>query len=210
MKYTPLYFVGRRLLPWFFRIVMPIRVRNADAMPQNGKIILCSNHASMTDPVRLAFAQSRQIFYMAKSELFQNRFVGAVIRGLGAFPVSRGTGDKQAVGNALALLNKENVLGIFIEGTRSKDGNLLRPKSGAVMLAHACGAPILPCCITAKDGRPPRLFHTCIISFARPIPPEDLCIEKGTPSEYRRASRMVMEQIAKLREQNLQEFGNKL
>lgn len=206
MKGTPLYSMARTVLPWLFRILMPIRIRNSQNMPQSGKVILCCNHASMTDPVRLAFCVKRQIFYMAKAELFHNKFVSAVISSLGAFPVSRGKSDKGAINAAQKHLNSGHVLGLFIEGTRSKDGNLQRPKPGAVMLAKSCNAPILPCCITAKNGGLPKLFRPCIVSFGKLITPEELGIENGTPTELRNASQYVMSRIAELRESSLKEF----
>lgn len=200
MKRTPLYAFARTTFAWIFSFLTPIRVQNAELLPQSGKAILCCNHASLTDPIRLAFSQKRQIFFMAKEELFHNKFFAAVIRALGAFPVSRGKGDKTAIQTAQSILNGGRILGIFIEGTRSRDGNFLRPKPGAVMLAHSCGAPIIPCCITPKGGGLPRLFRPCVISYGRPIPPEELGIKNGTPSEYRDASRLVMERIIGLRE----------
>ncbi len=209
MNRTPLYVFARTFLPWFFRTTMPMRVRNAENMPETGGVVLCCNHASMTDPLRIAYSVRRQVFFMAKEELFENRLTGAVIGGLGAFPVRRGKGDKEAVNKAERHLRDGDVVGIFIEGTRSKDGSLQRPKSGAVMLAHLCGAPILPCCITAEGGKVPRLFHLCLVTYGSLIPSGDLGIQKGFPSEYRRASRMVMSRIAELRESNLREFKKK-
>lgn len=206
MKHTPLYTFGRFFLPWLFRVMMPIRIHNADYLPKEGGVILCCNHASMTDPVRLAYTQRRQIYFMAKEELFRNKFVSKIIRSLGAFPVSRGRGDKGAINAAQQHLNSGQVLGLFIEGTRSKDGSLLRPKSGAVMLAKSCDKPIVPCCITAKGGGLPKLFHTCVVAYGKPIQPEELGIEKGTPTELRNASQFVMSQIAELRESSLKEF----
>ncbi|MCI1956570.1 MAG: 1-acyl-sn-glycerol-3-phosphate acyltransferase [Oscillospiraceae bacterium] len=207
MKGTLLYTLARALLPWFFRTVMPIRVRGAENLPKTGKVILCCNHASMTDPLRLAYSQRRQIYFMAKEELFRNRLVGAVIGALGAFPVSRGRGDKGAINKARVHLKEGHVLGLFIEGTRSKDGRLLRPKAGAAMLAKTCDAPIVPCCITARGGGLPKPFRTCIVSFGKLIPPEALGVKAGTPSELRSASQYVMDRIAALRESNLREFG---
>ena len=207
MKGTPLYTFARRLLPWFFRILMPVRIENAQYIPASGKLVLCCNHASMTDPVRLAFTTRRQIFFMAKEELFENSFVSSVITALGAFPVSRGKGDQGAIGTAQEILGEDGILGIFIEGTRSKDGNLLRPKSGAVRVAASCGAPILPCCITPEKGKLPRLFRTCRISFGKPISPEELNVAEGTSLEYRNASRMVMDRIRELRENDLRLLG---
>lgn len=204
MKRTPLYIFARTFLAWFFRTLMPIRVRNAENLPQNDKVILCCNHMSMTDPLRLAFSQKRQIYFMAKEELFHNRLVSVVLTALGAFPVSRGKGDKTAIYTAKHILSSGSILGIFIEGTRTKDGNFLRPKSGTVMLAHNCHAPIVPCCITPKKGRMPKLFRPCYVSFGTPIPEKELEIQNGTPSEYRRASLLVMNRIAQLREQDLE------
>lgn len=206
MKYSPLYFFGRFCLIWLFRILMPIRIRNAECVPKDGRVIICCNHASNTDPVRLAFAVRRQVYYMAKIELFRNKFVKAVISSLGAFAVDRGRSDKGAINKAQQHLNSGHALGLFIEGTRSKDGSLQRPKSGAAMLAHSCNAPILPCCITSKGGGVPKVFHTCIVSFGKLIQPEELGIIHGTPSELRSASQFVMSRIAELRESGLKEF----
>ena len=200
MKRTPFYAFARTFLPWFFRLVIPMRVRGADRVPASGNAILCCNHASMTDPLRLAYSQKRQIYFMAKEELFRNPFVAAVIGALGAFPVTRGRGDKAAISTAKTILDNGRLLGIFVEGTRSRTGEFLRPKPGAVMLAHNCSAPIVPCCITPKSGKLPRLFHLCYVSYGSPISPQELGIKNGTPSEYRNASLLVMERIASLRE----------
>ena len=182
---------------------MPIRVRGIENLPKNSRTILCCNHMSMSDPLRVAYSQKQQIYFMAKKELFHNKLISVVISGLGAFPVSRGKGDKTAIYRAKDILNQGGILGIFIEGTRSKDGNFLRPKSGAVMLAHLCHAPVVPCCITPKKGRLPRLFHACYVSYGAPISEEELGIQNGTPSEYRKASLLVMQRIARLREEDL-------
>lgn len=203
MQWTPLYFFARHFLAWFFNILIPMRIRDAGKVPTRGKIILCCNHASMTDPLRLAYSLKRQIYFMAKEELFRNHFVSLILTGLGAFPVSRGKGDQSAIHTSKAVLDGGQALGIFIEGTRSKDGGFLRPKAGAVMLAHRCGAPIVPCCITPVRGKLPRNFRPCFVAYGDPIPVEALGIERGTPSEYRRASLLVMDRIAELRKQSL-------
>lgn len=206
MGNTRLYRFAKTFLPWLFRALMPFRVHDADFMPQTGAVILCCNHASNTDPIRLAYTQKRQIFYMAKEELFRSRFLAHILRALGAFPVARGKGDIGAVNLARRHLEEGDVLGLFLEGTRSKDGNLQKPKAGAVMLSSSCGVPILPCCITARGGGVPKMFRTVVIAYGRPIQPEELGISSGTPGEYRAASQMVMGKIAELREKSLKEF----
>ncbi len=207
MKRTPLYNVGKIGIQWFVQLFIPSKVKNKDRFPKEGKVIVCCNHMAMSDPLRLAFAQRRQIYYMAKAELFHNKFVAAVISALGAFPVQRGKGDKAAMNRASQLLEGGQAVGIFIEGTRSKTGDLLPPKAGAVMLAHSHNAPILPCCITAKGGKTPRLFHKCTVSFGELLTPEELGLKEGSLSEFRAASQEVMNRIAQLRARDLHDFG---
>lgn len=154
----------------------------------------------------LALDTKRQIFYMAKSELFENKFVGSLITALGAFSVDRGVGDSNALDRCGEILEQDGAVGIFIEGTRSLDGKLGKPKSGAVMLAHQHQAPILPVCMTTKTGIAAKPFNKTIISYGELIQPDELGIVEGTGSEYRKASRMVMQRIAEMRERDEKAF----
>ena len=172
-------------------------------MPAEGRVIICCNHVTMRDPIFVSTVHKRQIFYMAKAELFTNKFVGGIISSLGAFPVHRGQGDMDAMASARRLLEQEQVVGIFIEGTRSRTGQLLKPKTGAVMLAQETHSPILPMCITAPGGKVPSSFQKLAISCGKLIQPEELEIEDGNIASYRKAARYVMEQIAQLRERDL-------
>ena len=130
---TPLYAIGRVILIPLVKILFFLKVNGKGNIPKNGGFILCSNHLSNFDPVLIGVAQRRQLFFMAKSELFRNKFFGWLIRKLGAFPVERGAGDGKAINTAEKIINEGKTLGIFIEGTRSKTGELLRPKAGAAM-----------------------------------------------------------------------------
>jgi 1-acyl-sn-glycerol-3-phosphate acyltransferase len=206
MKRTPLYAFGKIFVQWFLQYFIRYTVNNKDNMPKSGKVIVCCNHVSMSDAVRLAFTQHRQIFYMAKAELFENKAMALLLSSLGAYAVQRGRGDKGALNKAGELLEKGQALGIFLEGTRSKTGELLQPKAGAVMLSYKYNAPILPCCITAEGGGVPKLFHKCTVSFGELIQPEELGITQGSGVEYRNASREVMNRISQLRERDIKSF----
>lgn len=204
MKKMRFYAAAKVVLAWLFKgILVPTRVYGAENMPKTGPVVLCCNHSSMADPIRLAYSQPRQIHFMAKEELFRVPVLNYFIRILGAFPVSRGKGDRKAVNTARKFLMEGNVLGIFPEGTRSKNGELLRPKSGAVLLASQTGAPIVPCCITPVNAAMPKIFHRCVISIGKPILPQEIGVAEGTPSEYRAASNLLMNRIAALRDEDL-------
>lgn len=204
---TLLYLIGQSLLSLFYYPVFRIRVKGRENIPRTGPVLLCSNHMAKRDPVMLGVAQRRQVFYMAKEELFTNRFIGGLLRKLGAFPVSRGTGGADALANAYRLLDENAMVGVFIEGHRSKDGLLQRPKTGAALLAYRTKAPVVPVCITTGDGGLPKMFKRHIISIGKPIPAEILDIKDDSSLQLRRASRTIMKEISALREETLRELG---
>jgi 1-acyl-sn-glycerol-3-phosphate acyltransferase len=140
---------------------------------------------------------------MAKVELFKNKFFGWIIRKLGAFPVERGKGDGKAIGNAETLIENGNVLGIFIEGTRSKTGEFLRPKAGAAMIAEKVNVPVIPVCITPKNKKI-KIFQKVTISWGEPISCEQLGLGSGSGEAVRAATKKIMGEIAALRERDMQ------
>lgn len=204
---TWLYLVGQIILWWYFHLVFRMKVIGAENVPKDGPVLLCSNHLAKRDPVFLGVSQKRQVFYMAKEELFQNKFLGGLFRMLGAFPVKRGTGGGDALEDAYALLAQNGVVGVFIEGHRSKDGKLLKPKTGAALLAYETKAPVVPVCITAGDGKQPGMFKRTMIRFGKPLSAQELDIKDKSSVQLRRASRTIMGRIAQLREESCKELG---
>lgn len=201
------YTVGQGLLRLFYMPVYRIKIEGAENMPKTGPVLLCSNHVAAKDPVVLGLCQKRQVFYMAKEELFANPFIGKILRGLGAFPVKRGSGGADALEEGYKLLGDNAVVGVFIEGHRSETGELQKPKTGAALLAYRTKAPVVPVCITAEDGKRPRAFHKMLISFGKPITAEQLAIPDESSMQLRRASRTIMGEITNLRVNALKEFG---
>ncbi len=202
-----LYAVGQFLLTLFYYPVYRMKVIGRENIPREGPVLLCSNHVAMKDPVMLGVAQRRQVFYMAKEELFRNWFIGGLLRKLGAFPVKRGTGGTDALEEGYKLLEKNAVVGVFIEGHRSKTGELQKPKTGAALLQFRTGAAVVPVCITAGDGKRPSPFKKTMIRFGEPISNEKLNIPDASSMQLRKASRTIMEKIAALREESLKELG---
>ena len=203
-----LYIIGRFFLTIYYSVVFRLKVEGRENIPRSGPVLLCSNHMAKRDPVMLGVAvPRRQVCYMAKEELFRNGFLGGLLRGLGAFPVVRGGGGADALQNAYRLLDENAMVGVFIEGHRSKDGLLQKPKTGAALLAYRTKAPVLPVCITTEDGGLPRKFKRHVISFGKPLTAEDLSIPDDSSMQLRKASRVIMSRISDLREETLQELG---
>ena len=132
------YTLAKHVLLFFFKFLHPYRIVGRENMPLSGRTLLCSNHVTLGDPIYLGCAiPGRQLHYMAKAELFKNKLFGGFLKGVGAFPIARGTGGAEGIQTAIRLLKEEKVVCMFPEGTRNKtkDVELLPLKSGAALFA---------------------------------------------------------------------------
>ncbi len=120
------------------------KIYGAENVPQSGAVIVVSNHASYFDPPIVSNCVRRPVAYMAKEELFKVPVLAQAIKLYGAYPVSRGTADRNAIRAALEFLDNGWALGVFLEGTRTTDGRITDPKKGAALLAAKSQAPFLP------------------------------------------------------------------
>lgn len=196
-----------RFLLWFLHplawLLFPFKALGRENIPPAGAeppVIFCANHVSIIDPVFLEMCQKRHIFFMAKAELFDSWFGRNILgKALGAFPVKRGAGDTGAIDTAEEIVRSGRVLGIFPEGTRSKDGALGRPKSGAALIAAQTGASVVPVCITMKEQHL-RLFRRTKILFGKPMSPAELHLDDPQKPDLRYASRQIMERIRQMLE----------
>ena len=116
-------------------------------IPQKDSFIMVANHGSLLDPPLLGHALGHNISFMAKSELFKIPLLGFVIEACGAYPVKRGIADKNTIKTACKKLSDNNSIGIFIDGTRQKNGRVNKPKQGAALLAFKNQKLLLPVAI---------------------------------------------------------------
>ncbi|MBQ7505117.1 MAG: 1-acyl-sn-glycerol-3-phosphate acyltransferase [Ruminococcus sp.] len=202
-----LYTVGRAICMPIFKLIYRYKVINKSAIPDDNKgYIIACNHLSYSDPVLLGLSQKRRINFMAKDELFKNKFFAWLIRNLGAFPVKRGTGDVKALKNGEDIIREGNLMTIFIEVGRSKTGELMRPRSGFAVIAQQTGVPVVPACITkTKDTT----FARRIIHFSEPITAEELGLigEDMDRRALKNAGATVMGKIKEMREQDLKDYA---
>ena len=79
MKCMPLYAFARALARWVVIPFAPYTVKGRGHFPSEGRVVVCCNHLSNSDPIRLACSQRRQLFYMAQAELFQCKPFGFIL-----------------------------------------------------------------------------------------------------------------------------------
>ncbi len=134
------YSVVSPMLHFYFRG----RVYGAENVPQQGPLVVVSNHASYFDPPILSCCLRRPVAYMAKEELFRVPILKQGIELYGAYPVSRGAADRSAIRAALKSLENGWATGVYLEGSRTPDGRITDPKKGAALLAAKAHSPLLP------------------------------------------------------------------
>ena len=88
-------------------------------IPKEGRIILAGNHVNIMDQCNVIISTKRTIYYMAKKEYFDNKKVAWFFKSAGCIPVDRTKKDEKATTSAIKVLNRDEVLGIFPEGTRN-------------------------------------------------------------------------------------------
>lgn len=166
-----MYEVLRVFFSLLFSLAFRWQIIGTENIPPSG-VIIAANHISLWDPPVIGTAiPRRRICFMAKEELFANQIFGWIIAKLGAFPVKRASADRTAIRTALTLLENGGILGIFPEGTRSKDGKLGEPESGLALLAVKAGVPVIPTAIigTNKIFSKGCLFPKFKIVFGKPL-----------------------------------------
>ncbi|HCU32227.1 MAG TPA: 1-acyl-sn-glycerol-3-phosphate acyltransferase [Ruminococcaceae bacterium] len=192
------YYFGKAVTGLIFRFWFHIEFYGQENQPQDRGYILCCNHRSALDPVLIAQKIKKPIRYMAKMELFQNKFVSFIIRHLGAFPVARGKGDTSAIETAVETVKSGWVLGLFPEGTRSHDDQLLRFKSGAAVIASQSGGDLLPAAIW-YGGKGFR--SKVVIRYGKPIANSRILIEENSAKQVKAAVALLRDEVEKLLEE---------
>lgn len=197
-----LYRVGQAVCRPIMKVFYRYKFINNNSIPHEGAYIIASNHMSFSDPVLLGLGQRRRLFFMAKQELFKNKFFAGLIRALGAFPVERGAGDGKAIKTGEDLIKEGNVMTIFIEGGRTKTGEFMRPRSGCALVVQQMQVPVIPACITIT-GNPKYRFAKRVIHFGDPLTPQQLGLTPdGDRRQLKNATNMIMDEIKKMREQD--------
>jgi 1-acyl-sn-glycerol-3-phosphate acyltransferase len=139
-----IYFFLKYLLTPFFWLIYRPKIKNLGKLFFRGRGILISNHFSLGDPIRLAMVAPRPVHFMAKQELFDSKLKRFLLKQLLAFPVYRKHADMASLKQAMTVLERGRLFGIFPEGRRSITGELDAFEKGAAFLALRCNARIVP------------------------------------------------------------------
>lgn len=138
--YKCCWYIARGLFRLYFRWT----IVGLEHVPRTGPLLIASNHVSFADPPIVGAALPRPIHFLARSTLFHNPILGALIRKLNDLPVDRDGGGGAGLKAVLGVLEQGEGIILFPEGTRSADGSLQTARAGIGLTVIKSGAPVLP------------------------------------------------------------------
>lgn len=170
-----LYIIIRPLLLLVAKIIFNPKIIGKENIPRNEGCVIASNHVHAIDPAILIYSTRRIIHFIAKKELFLGKMKWFYLS-FGTIPVDRDKKNPMALAVAEEFLNNNEVIGIFPEGTRNRDGGLLPFKFGAVKMAKATGKMIVPCAITGNY----KVFRSTVkVRYGKAIDISDMELEEA-------------------------------
>ena len=136
---TPLmYKILLFILPVPFRAITNIHYHGLEKIPKDGAAIFVANHTSHVDPFLKIIAAKRPVHYLAKKEHFESHATKILMESTGQISTARGNGSRDALEKAVDVLDSGSSMGVFPEGTRSRNSQapfLQGGKTGAARLA---------------------------------------------------------------------------
>ncbi|MEV0173873.1 lysophospholipid acyltransferase family protein [Streptomyces sp. NPDC050803] len=186
------YLLKYVLLGPLLRLVFRPRIEGLEHVPPTGAAIVAGNHLSFSDHFLMPAIIKRRITFLAKAEYFtgpglKGRLTAFFFRSAGQIPVDRSGKEagQAAIREGLGVLRKNELLGIYPEGTRSHDGRLYKGKVGVAVMALKAQVPVIPCAMIGTfEAQPPGK----VIPNIRPVG-----IRFGAPLDFSRYAGMENE-----------------
>lgn len=161
-----IYHIIRFVVAMVIRVKYQVTIIGKENIPDGG-VILAMNHQDFWDPLIVGTNTPRKLHIMAKESLFKNKLLAWTITEMGAFPINREKADIKSLKTSLKLLKAGKILSLFIEGTRSKTGEMQEPKKGVGFITAKSGAPVVPTYIYGTTNK--SWFSKAGVIFGEPI-----------------------------------------
>lgn len=173
------YRVVKAVTTPLYRGLTRVRVIDSANVPRTGGVIVAANHVSFFDSVALLQSIPRRAFFIGKAEYMDSWTTRRLFPAMGLIPIEREQARRAmaALEVAADVLRAGAALGIYPEGTRSRDGLLHKGHTGVAQLALMSGAPIVPVGIVGTEriqpigARVPRPFRRATVRFGTPLDP---------------------------------------
>jgi 1-acyl-sn-glycerol-3-phosphate acyltransferase len=171
-----LYGAVRGAILGFAKVFWRLEIHGAENVPTDRPFVIAPVHRSNIDFALIATVTRTRMRYMGKDSLWKIAPLGAIFSVLGAFPVHRGSADREALRLSMSIIEHGEPLVLFPEGTRQQ-GPVVQPLfEGAAYVASRTGVPIVPVGIGGSERAMPKgskLFRPAkvVVVIGEPILP---------------------------------------
>jgi cytidylate kinase len=202
-RLTGYFGASQCLVRALFRVLFGLRISGQANLRYRENYVFASNHLSYSDPVIVGCGLSRDLWFLAKKELFANRAFARLIRAYHAIPVDREEIERKTMRTIFRLLGEGRSILLFPEGTRSRSGEMRELKAGLGFTAVKSGVSIVPVYVVGTD----HLFD-CFLRKRRLAvrigPPIRIRAQRGPENqkdEYRVLTGMVQSALRMLKDE---------
>jgi 1-acyl-sn-glycerol-3-phosphate acyltransferase len=180
-----------RVLQWICQTVfafwLEFRARGIENLP-SGPALLIANHQSFLDPLLIGLPLQRPVSFLARDTLFKVPVIGWILRSTYVMPIRRESAGTESLRVSLKRLEDGYLVGVFPEGTRSRDGRLGPMKPGFVALVRRAQVPLIPVAVSGAFEAMPRGAvllrpRRVRVVFGTPISVDELAAFQGRGSE---------------------------
>lgn len=180
-------------------ILYPTKIIHKERLKRKKKCIATSNHYSMVEPMLYDLLFARKFRFMAKKELFENKFFGFILKSIGAFPVDRNNVGPSVFKKVLSELKSDHQVFIFPEGTRNTEDTeeMLQVKTGVITFASKGDAEIVPMLIYHR----PRVFRKNYIIVGEPFKVKGANPQRLTKEEVQQNLEVYTKKLKDLRKE---------
>ncbi len=194
------YRTVRRIIIMVLYTYFRVQRRGLEHLDVTGPVIVASIHRSNLDTPMLAGMTQRRLRTLSKESLFANRYFGTFLASLGAFPVRRGTADREAMREAVKMLEAGEQLVVFPEGARQSGPEVGEVFDGVSYLASRTGAPVVAVGIAGTEQamppgvRLPRPVRVAVVA-AEPLHPSSKRMTRPQMSQFSEQVRLRLQSV---------------
>ena len=180
----------------WFKIMFRVEVKGRENVPKEGNAIICANHYSAYDPFAVTIYLDRLPRFIGKKELFDNKFLGYLLNEVHGIPLDRKVAmDMKAVKAGLKVLKEGQILGIFAEGTRVKEGQHVEAKNGVALFAMKGNTNVIPCAISGSY----KFRSKMVVEYGEPLTLDEYRGQKLTAEVMDEITAVVMGKVEEMK-----------
>jgi 1-acyl-sn-glycerol-3-phosphate acyltransferase len=171
-----------------------MKTKNQENIPQDEPIILCANHLNIWDAVGIVMFTKKPIRFIAKYEVFENRFANWLLHLFDAIPIKRGQRDLESMKTSIKSLKDGESLGIFPEGTRKGLAKGAKVQNGAAYMAMKTNTKVVPVGIQGSF----KPFTKVTLNYGKPLDFSKYDTKTPEKENLEQATKEIMDNIIML------------